>query len=312
MKINKTEILPGENKIISIPVANLPSGTAIDLKAFVYRSKNEGPTMLVLGGVHGDEINGVEIVRKAIQDKYFDKLKAGSVIAIPLLNVFGFLHFSREFPGGKDINRSFPGSQRGSLASRVAYALTKQIIPHVDFGLDFHTGGNQVYNYPQARYYKGDENSEKLAMDFGMPYTISSGLIKKSIRKTAFDHKIPMVVFEGGESSRLDSYSIEVGLEGLQRVMQIRGFKDFKVNTNFATQVLESGTWLRSPKSGVVVLHKFSGDTIEKGEIIGVITDPYCNFLHKVKSTVSGVIYGHNNNPVINQGDALIHVGFLE
>jgi len=146
IEINGTEVKAGEEKIIKLNVARLPSGTVISLRVHVFRSKKPGPTMLVMGGVHGDEINGVEIVRESIARKFYDQLETGTVIAIPLLNIYGFINFSRDASEGKDVNRSFPGSMMGSLASRVAATLTKKILPLVDFGVDFHTGGSARYN----------------------------------------------------------------------------------------------------------------------------------------------------------------------
>ena len=166
MIINGTEVKPGDKKEIRIHVGKLPSGTRINMYAHVYRSMQDGPTMLVLAGVHGDEVNGVEVVRRSIEEGVYDRMTRGTAIVIPLLNIYGFLLFSREVPDGKDVNRSFPGSFKGSLASRVARTLTKKILPLVDFGVDFHTGGANRYNYPQIRYTRGDEKAFELAKQY--------------------------------------------------------------------------------------------------------------------------------------------------
>lgn len=303
------EILKGEKKTIEIPIARLPTTTEIDLIAHVYRSKHDGPTLLVIGGVHGDEVNGIEIVKRAERKGMFKRLEVGNVIAVPLLNVFGFINYSREFPGGKDVNRSFPGSKNGSLASRVAYTLTKEILPHVDFAIDFHTGGASVYNYPQSRAYRNDPESIRLAEEFGMPHLITGGLIAKSLRKTAHDMGIPMVVFEGGESQRMDEFSIQEGLRGIKRVLIARRMIKGK-NEPIERTLIQDGTWLRATRSGMFTCEKVSGDRIEKGDVLGSISGPYGDFAVKVKARKSGVIYGHNNQPVVNKGDALFHIGF--
>lgn len=309
MVINGVEVKAGEKKEVDISVANLPSGTKIDLNVHVFRSKKAGPTILVIGGVHGDEINGVEIVRRAIKQKYFDKLKCGSVIAVPLLNVYGFINFSREFPGGKDVNRSFPGTTKGSLASRIARTLTDEILPHADFGLDFHTGGASIYNYPQTRVYRDDPKSLELAEQFSMPYMIKTGLIAKSLRKVGHTKGIPMIVFEGGESLRIDEFSVKEGMRGIRRVLFAKGMISKKPSVN-KTMVLESNTWIRASRSGIFTIYKRSGEKVKKGDVLGEITDPGNHFLAKVTSSKNGIIYGHNNNPVINQGDALFHIGY--
>ena len=311
MIINKIEIKPGENTTVKIPVAKLPSATKINLIAHVYRSVNPGPTILLIGGLHGDEINGLEIVRRAVKSGRFDELKCGSVIAVPLLNVYGFINFSRDFPGGKDANRSFPGTRRGSLASRVAYIMTNEILPHADLSIDFHTGGASIYNYPQVRVNREDESSIQLAKMFSMPYLIKTGLIAKSLRKTAFKNEIPMVVFEGGESLRLDEFSIEEGIKGIDRVLY--GYKMILDNPGTINSVvIEKNSWLRAPKSGIFKCLKESGAKVKKGDVLGLITDPYGFFEVNVLAKKDGIIYGHNNNPVINQGDALFHIGYLE
>ncbi|MCG8575736.1 MAG: succinylglutamate desuccinylase/aspartoacylase family protein [Flavobacteriales bacterium] len=309
MIINGVKIKKGSSKVFDIPVASLPSGTKIDLFAHVYRSKNPGPTLLVIGGIHGDEINGVEIVRRSVKSEMFKNLQAGAVIAIPLLNVYGFINFSREFPGGKDVNRSFPGTQSGSLASRIAKVLTDVILPHVDYGLDFHTGGASIYNYPQSRVYRNDPESLKLASLFSMPYTVKTGLIAKSLRKIAHSKEIPMVVFEGGESLRIDEFSIEEGMKGIGRVLYGLGMSKKKMASKKGV-TFEKGSWIRASRSGIFRCLKSSGEKVKKGDVLGEITDPNNNFVSRVKSRYDGTIYGHNNNPVINQGDALFHIGY--
>jgi len=221
--IDGNHIVPGQQSLLQLSVAQLPSGTDIHLNVHVYRSRRKGPKVLVLGGLHGDEVNGVEIVRRSIVDELFENLQIGSVIAIPLLNIYGFINFSRDLPDGKDVNRSFPGSRNGSLASRVARTLTEHIFPYVDFGIDFHTGGSSRYNYPQIRFTEGDEQAEKLAKLFAAPYLIRNKAIDRSLRKEAQKRGIPMLVYEGGESLRLDTLSIEEGLAGLQRILHAKG-----------------------------------------------------------------------------------------
>ncbi|MCB9189997.1 MAG: succinylglutamate desuccinylase/aspartoacylase family protein [Flavobacteriales bacterium] len=267
LNLNGIDILPGQNTTVKIKVGSLPSGTNINLFAHVFRSKNPGPTMLVLGGVHGDEVNGVEIVRRAVKVGYFKHLKMGSVIAVPLLNIYGFINFSRDLPDGKDINRSFPGTARGSLASNVAYVLTKHFLPVVDFGIDFHTGGKSIYNYPQVRVSYNDLGSYELAELFGAPFIVKSALINKSLRKECNKRGIPMLVYEAGESLRLDSFAIQEGLNGIQRVMSSMGMiKKQELITNQSI-VLEDNDWLRANQAGVFISYKKSGDFVKKRRI---------------------------------------------
>ncbi|WP_051568382.1 succinylglutamate desuccinylase/aspartoacylase family protein [Crocinitomix catalasitica] len=308
MELNGRIINPGERCVVQIPVANLPSGTEINLHAHVFNSKEPGQTILLTGGVHGDEINGIEIVRRAIKSPKVRNLKRGTIIAIPLVNVYGFINFSRAFPDGKDVNRSFPGTKNGSLASRIAYTFTNKILPHADYCMDFHTGGRSIYNYPQVRFDKKDLLSKELAQTFEMPYLIESSHISNSLRKTAFSKNIPMIVFEGGESSRIDEYSISEALKGIERVLVEKGMIEKEIVKGESKEIHEK-SWVRANKSGIFIAKKLSGDYVEKGDELGAITDPNNSYQSKVTAKAAGYIFGHNNNPVVNKGDALYHIG---
>ncbi len=308
MIINNTEVLPGENKTIKLKISRLASGTTISLQAHIFRSEKEGPTILVAGGVHGDEINGVEIVRRAVCKSYFDKLNCGTVIALPLVNIYGFINFSRDLPDGKDVNRSFPGSLKGSLASRVARVITKQILPHVDFGLDFHTGGASIYNYPQVRAYREDDKSLALAKVFNAPLLIESGLVSKSLRKEAYKNEIPMIVYEGGESLRLDEYSINEGLNGIKRVLHHYNMINEDIGKQ-KTFTISEHKWLRASTAGIFIPKKITGEWFKKGDVLGILTNPYGQFEKEIIANQDGFIFGHDNKPVVNQGKALFHIG---
>ena len=307
IEINKVVIKPGEQKEVRINVGSLASGTRIHIRVNVFRSKIKGPTVLVRGGVHGDEINGVEIVRRCIEKSMFSNLKKGSVISIPLLNVYGFINFSREIPYGKDVNRSFPGTNNGSLASRVARVLTKKILPFVDYGVDFHTGGDSRYNFPQIRYTTGDAQAKELAYAFGAPITLSRSAIAKSLRKVAKDMGVTLHVFEGGEASRFDGFSIDSGITGLQRLMKHLEMIDSNVS-NLPTRHFKKTRWIRSDHAGIFTWSKSSGNIVTKGEPLGYVNDPNGLISHKVIAKVSGFLIGHNNTPVVRQGDALFHI----
>ena len=309
-KINKTTVAPGENKLIKLNVAKLPSGTVISIRVHVFRSKNPGPTALLMGGLHGDEINGVETVRSSVAKGIFENLSSGSVIAIPLLNVYGFINFSRDAVDGKDVNRSFPGSATGSLASRVAYTLSQSILPLVDFGVDFHTGGSSRYNYPQIRYTKGDIAAKKLAEQFAAPYLMEKKNLDKTLRHTAAGMGIPILVFEGGESLRFDGFSIEHGLKGMQRLLFQKKMLAADAPANHTPKYFSRFTWMRAEESGMFMWMQSSGAKVSKGEVLGVINSPHGNKEIRVLAKQDGYIVGHNNAPVVNAGDALFHLGW--
>jgi len=310
MKIHNTEISePGYTKV-KIRVGNLPSGNEINIFAHVFHSGKPGKTGLILAGIHGDEINGVEMLRRSIDMKLYEGLISGTVIVIPLLNIFGFINFSREVPDGKDINRSFPGNSNGSLAARVARKFTKTILPLVDFGIDFHTGGESRFNYPQVRFSPNDDRAKLLAEAFNAPFTIAKTKLPRTLRKTAFDLGKPVIVFEGGESKRLDGFAMEIGIKGIRNVLIHEKILDgTPEQVSKSVNILRSD-WLRAPEAGLFVWSKRSGVFIQKGDLLGEINDVYGAKSTLVKATSEGYIIAHNNAPVVNAGDALFHIGY--
>ena len=308
--IDKEEIKLGETAKIKIPVSRLPSGTRIYVEAHVYRGRQPGPCLLVLAGVHGDEINGVEAARRTIANNIYTQIEKGSVIVIPLLNVFGFINFSRDVPDGKDVNRSFPGTSIGSLASRVAAVMTKKILPYVDVAIDLHTGSVSRYNYPQIRFSKSDKNALELAKNFGAPYIIEKPRIPKSFRKTANDMGITVLVYEAGESVRLDGFCIELAVEGIQRVMKSLGLIASAPNAKHKPILLKSTGWVRASEAGLFTWARQSGVKVRKGEPLGVINSPQGERYTRISAKKDGHIIGHNNASVVNNGDALFHIAY--
>ena len=310
IKINGTTIEPGERTKVKLSVGTLPSGTKIYIESHVFRAQAPGPCALIVGGVHGDEINGIQIVRKALENRVFENLESGSVIAIPLLNVYGFINFSRDLPDGKDVNRSFPGSSKGSLAARVARAMTKEILPNADYLLDFHTGGASRYNYPQVRYTSTDDEAMKLAEAFAPPVILQKPLIPKSFRKLASELGIPTLVFEGGEAVRIEGFSIDTGLAGMMRVLKYLDIITDAPDSQFVPQNFKKSSWVRSPKAGLFIWTQQSGISVRKGEPIGIIKDPQGDWSFKVLAPRSGFIVGHSNASVVHVGDALFHFAY--
>ena len=310
MEINGIEIAPGQRELVKMSVGRLPSGNIIRMQAHVYRAMEPGPCVLLLAGVHGDEINGVEIIRRLITQQLLEPLLKGTVIAIPVVNVYGFINFSRDVPDGKDVNRSFPGSLNGSLASRVARTLTKKVVPLADYILDFHTGGRSIFNYPQIRYTNSHEASRELAEVFAAPLLVAKPTIPKSLRKVATDLGKPTLVYEGGESLRYDGLSIQKGMEGIHRVLVSLEMLEGALPASNQSRWYEKTIWVRAPRAGMFLWHKCSGNEVHKGEVLGLINDPYGEGTIKVIAKRDGFIIGHNNAAVVSQGDALFQIGY--
>jgi uncharacterized protein len=313
INLEKLDFYPGDKGIVRIPIGKLPSDSRINVVTHVIRHKKPGPVVLLLAGIHGDEVSAIEILRRFVELKYQEKILKGTLIIIPLVNVVGFINFNRDSGEGKDVNRSFPGTSTGSLASRIARAITKIILPYTDIAIDFHTGGASRVNYPQIRYLKSDKTACEIAKAFQPPFLVEKALIPKSFRRAAKDAGIPAVVFEGGESTRLDHYCIEQGINGILRVLNSCGMlNDESVKTTEKSILIEKSTWVRASQSGLFEWLKASGAPVAKGEIIGYIRDPYGLKSNTVLSNHDGYILGHNNASVVHTGDALFNIGYTD
>ncbi|WP_440120272.1 succinylglutamate desuccinylase/aspartoacylase family protein [Tenacibaculum sp. Ill] len=309
IEIRGQKIGLGESKLIKIPIDRLPTGTLIEIPVYIFNGDQLGPTILLQGGLHGDEVNSVELVRRMLIDKSY-KIHRGCVIVVPLLNIFGFLNMSRDMHG-KDVNRSFPGSKTGSLASRMAYYLMKEITNNVDFAIDFHTGGEQRNNFPQIRYTPEDDRALQLANIFNAPFMFGSKLIPKSFRNQCYKNNIPVIVYEGGESLRLEEKAIQQGINGTLRILKHFKMvkKSIEIPKNPTSIHINKHKWVRAKVAGLFTPIVHNGEKVKKGQILGHIMDTYGETNFSVKSPYDGYIIAKNNFPIINMGDALFHLG---
>ncbi len=306
--INKQKIEAGEEVELFLTIARLPTYTNIDLPVHVYRGKQDGPVLLLTGGLHGDEINGIEIIRRMIS-KQMIRPEKGSVIAIPLVNVYGFIQNVRGVPDGKDINRSFPGVKGGSLARLLAYTLMNEIIPEIDYGIDFHTGSANRSNYPQIRCTFDIEVNRELANAFAPPLAVNSSLIDKSFRKAAHKKGKHILVYETGESHRFDEKGIQEGINGTLRVMKHLEMISSAPEPH-QTEFYNKSTWIRAKYAGLFQPKIKLGDHVKKRQVLGHITDPFGKEWFKCIATHTGRIIGMNNAPVVHKGDALLHLAY--
>ena len=303
-------IRAGEHAQVVLNIYKLPTHTLIEIPVFIFNGEEDGPTILFLAGMHGDEINGIEVVRRLIQRKDVQRPKRGCVVAIPVINIISFLAGTRDLPDGRDLNRCFPGSRNGSLGSRIAHDLMETIIPEIDFGFDFHTGGAKISNFPQIRCVFDDPKNLSLGKIFGPPMVINAPFREHTLRKEASLAGKQILVFEGGESHRFDYESVEEGMAGCLRTLSHFGMIKTKTAKQ-KTVLLKKSTWVRAKSSGLFHTTKKSGGAVSKGDVIGMICDPYGEVEHELHSPVDGFIVGVNNQPVVNQGDALIHIGVV-
>lgn len=310
LQILGEKIAPGKSATLSFNVAKLHTQNTIDVPVIIERSKKPGPIILITAGIHGDEINGVEIVRQIIA-KGINKPKKGTIICIPVINVFGFIHLDREFPDGRDLNRVFPGISGGSLASRVAFKLVTEILPHADLVMDFHTGGADRFNAAQVRIIEDEPTLKELATVFGAPFVLYSKNLNKSFRNTCHKLGIPILLFEGGKSFNIDTAITNTAVNGAKRVLHHLEMLNNKFKVSLPKQpciFIEDSKWVRASHSGMFKSTVAINTYVKTGDVLGNITDPYGSFNHFVKAKNDGYVFNINQSPIIYQGDAIFHI----
>lgn len=308
VNIGGADIAPGSRVNVDLPIADLYTTTSLHMPLQVIHGRRAGPTAFISAAVHGDEINGVEIIRRLLDLKALDRLH-GTLLLVPVVNVHGFLDRSRYLPDRRDLNRSFPGSATGSIAARLAHVFTREVAFRADFGIDLHTGALDRSNLPQIRITRGDAEAERLAMAFGAPVIIGASERSGSLRSAASERDIPVLVYEAGEALRFDELSIKAGVRGILRVLRAQGMLPRRREKGAAASVVASSTtWVRAPASGIVTQRGALGRRVKKGEHLAVVTDPLGTRSAPVLSPVSGLIIGRSNLPLAHEGDALFHV----
>lgn len=303
-------VLPGENRTINVEIARLHTTTKLNIPVIVRRSKIDGPVVLFSAGIHGDEINGIEIVRQIVHKK-INKPKRGTIICIPIINVYGFVNRSRDFPDGRDLNRVFPGSKNGSLASRFAYHILTEIMPIVNYAVDFHSGGASRFNSPQIRLTPNNPELKILADVFSAPFTLYSRNIMGSFRNASEKLNVKMLLFEGGKSLDINDHVADVAVNGVKRLLAHLDMLDPKQSVEKPNQVsiyIAKSGWVRAKCSGLLNDNDMVGNFVKKGTVLGRITDPFGKFERKVKAPNDGFIINANHSPIVYEGDAIYHI----
>ena len=298
----------GTSKTIDLPISRLSTRTEITMPVRVLHGAKPGPTLFVSAAVHGNEIVGVEMIRRLLKVISIKRL-AGTLLCIPVVNAYGFTSHSRYLPDGRDLNRVFPGTPKGSLASQLAHVFSEEIIKRSDYGIDLHSAGMNRENLPQIRYSPGNEKASDLADIFGAPAIITSPLRPGSLRQTADENECTMLLMESGEALRFDEYAIRVGVRGILRVMAHLGMGVRKQPPPVASGLrCDSSRWVRAEQGGIFRSIRNTGTMVLEGEQIGYISDPFGDYDTAVLASLTGVIIGRSVMPVVNQGDALMHI----
>ena len=308
-RLGGVEVRAGQRATIDLPVAQLQTHTEMTMPVQVLHGARPGPCLFVSAAMHGDEINGIEIIYRLLQRLPFRRLR-GTLIAVPVVNVYGFINQSRYLPDRRDLNRFFPGSETGSLASRLAGLFMQEIVAHCTHGIDLHSGSNHRSNLPQIRADLTDAETQRMAQTFGAPVVLNAPLREGSLRAAVGSRGIPILLYEAGEALRFDELSIRVGVQGILAVMRQIGMlpASRRQRPGVEPLIARSSAWVRAPSSGILRTPIALGRHVVKQSALGTIGDPFGEDAVTVTAPADGLIVGRLNLPLVYQGDALFHL----
>ena len=311
-EIGPVRVRPGQQRALSLPITRLVTGADVDLPIRVLHGREEGPTVWVDAAIHGDEAVGVEVVRQVLAGLDPKQLR-GTLIAIPIVNVLGFMSGNRYLPDRRDLNRSFPGSARGSLASRIAHLMMTEVVDKCEVGIDLHTGSDRRTNLPQIRADLQDERTRELAAAFAAPAMLHARLRDGSLRHAAREHGAKVLLYEAGEAWRMDPWAIKAGVLGVRRVLARLGMTDEVDEQPPAPSAVSwrSG-WVRARGTGMLHLEVDLGQRVEKGDRLGGLFDSFGKRVRLVHADRAGMVVGHTQAPLVNSGDAVVHIAEVE
>jgi hypothetical protein len=309
IRIGDVEIRAGRRAALELEVPDLYTHTRVTLPIQVIHGREAGPVLFLSAALHGDEINGVEIIRRVLLEKAVKHLR-GTLVAVPVVNIYGFINKSRYLPDRRDLNRSFPGSESGSMAARMAHLFLNEIAAKCTHGIDLHTGAVHRENVPQVRALLDDPDTERLARSLGLPIILNAGIVEGSLREAVEKMGITVVVYEAGEALRFDELAIRAGVKGVMSAMRSLGMLAGAKRgpRRAAALVAESSAWVRAPQSGILRSTKPLGARVEKGSLLGVVSDPFGENEEPVYAASDGIIIGRTTIPLVNEGEALFHV----
>ncbi|WOI56870.1 succinylglutamate desuccinylase/aspartoacylase family protein [Palleronia sp. LCG004] len=311
--IGGQSIAPGEARTIDLPVSRLSDHTPVTMSVHVVHGRREGPTLFVSAAVHGDEVIGVEIARRLLRQPQLDSLR-GTLLVVPIVNTFGFLNNSRYMPDRRDLNRSFPGSEGGSLAARLANLFMTEIVARSDFGIDLHSAAIHRTNMPQIRVSASSQQTLDRARAFGAPIVVRAKLREGSLRAAARDTGCDILLYEAGEALRFDEFSARVGASGILRVMHEMGMIGAKGlgRRRITPMNCASSHWLRAPAGGLMRSFREVGEGVEAGTLLAAVSDPFGENEIEIAADTTAVILGRATMPIVNEGDAIYHLAPVE
>lgn len=312
-QIGDVTVRAGSRRRVGLPIARMVIGADVTLPVLVLHGRTNGPTVWIDAAIHGDEVCGVEIVRRVLETLDPRSLR-GTLVAVPIVNVYGFMNGDRYLPDRRDLNRSFPGSARGSLAARLAHLMMSEVVGRCEIGIDLHTGSDHRRNLPHIRADLDDEQTRHLAEVFGAPVMVHAETRDGSLRHAARQVGARVLVYEGGEAWRFDDDAIRAGVDGVRRVLAAIDMIDAAAVPDPLAVPRESRrtTWVRASRTGIVGLEIHPGDEVTTGQRLGVLYDSFGQRHGTIKASRTGVVIGRTEAPLVNRGDALVHIAELE
>ena len=305
------ETIPaGESRDVHLVVSESYSSMTVQIPIHIRRAKEDGPVVFVTAAMHGDEINGTGAIHQIVQEKNFQLLR-GAVILVPVLNLLAFDRHSRYLPDRRDLNRSFPGSSDGSLASRMANTIFHEIVPRCDFGIDLHTAAIRRTNYPNIRGDLSNPLVRQLAESFGTEIIINNKGPKGSFRREASLAGCPTIIMEGGEVWKVEPGIVEVTVRGIKNVFSQLGMLDFQKESPQYQIVIEKSKWIRSEHGGFLNFHVAPGDIIEKGQPLATGATLLGREQNTLYAPFNAVVMGMTSLPAISPGEPICHLGKL-
>lgn len=310
--IGAVRVRPGSSRELEIPITTLVTGAAVSLPVRVIHGRTDGPTVWINAAIHGDEVVGVEVIRQ-VMSRLSAKTLRGTLIAVPIVNVFGFTSGDRYLPDRRDLNRSFPGSPRGSLASRIAHLMMTEVVDKCSVGIDLHTGSDRRSNLPQIRCDLDDPHTRSLAEAFHAPLLYHARLRDGSLRSAARERGSRVLLYEAGEAWRFDDWAIDAGVAGVLRVLHHLDMVDSAPPPpETPPLVTRRSGWVRARTTGILKTDVALGDRVTVGDRLGSLTNSFGRTLRLVRADRSGVVVGLTEAPLVNRGDAIAHIAEIE
>lgn len=306
--IGSVRVRAGQSREVELPITRLVTRADVSLPVRVVHGREDGPTVWINGAIHGDEVVGVEIIRRVLAD-LSPKAFRGTLIAVPIVNVLGFMNGDRYLPDRRDLNRSFPGSARGSLAGRIAHLMMTEVVANCEVGIDLHSGADRRSNLPQIRADLEDRRTRALAEAFAAPVMLHARIRDGSLRHAARDRGASVLVYEGGEAWRFDEWAIEAGVVGIRRVLAALGMIDpVAEDPPEPSRHYDRTGWVRARRTGILHLEVQLGQQVARGDRLGGLSDSFGRRVNLVYADRDGIVIGRTEAPLVNGGDALVHI----